>query len=139
AFNQDMPYDQFVVNQLAADLLPKDQQGRNGENLAALGFITVGERFGNGNDQINERIDTLSKGFLAMTVACARCHDHMFDPISQKDYYALHGIFSSIAEPRVKPQVGELPPRDQLMDFSQKEAVMMKEIRDTYYTQIRKI
>jgi len=139
AFNQDMPYDQFIVNQLAADLLPKEQQGRNGENLAALGFITVGERFGNGNDQINERIDTLSKGFLAMTVACARCHDHMFDPISQKDYYALHGIFSSISEPRNKPQIGELPPRDQLLDFSQKEAVMMKDIRDTYYTQIRKI
>ena len=139
ALNQDLPYDQFIVDQLAADMLPKDQQGRMGENLAALGFITVGERFGNGNDQINERIDTLSKGFLAMTVACARCHDHMFDPISQKDYYALHGIFSSIKEPGVKPQVGELPPRDQLLDYSEKEAVAMKGIRDTYYSQLSHI
>jgi hypothetical protein len=104
AINDDMPYDQFIVHQLAADYLPKEQQGPKGENLAALGFITVGERFGNVNDQINERIDTVSKGFFGLTVSCARCHDHMFDPISQKDYYAMHGIFASISEPRVKPR-----------------------------------
>ncbi len=139
AINTDMPYDQFIVHQLASDLLPKEQQGRSGENLAALGFITVGERFGNGNDVINERIDTLSKGFLALTVACARCHDHMFDPISQKDYYALHGTFSSISEPRLKPQVGDLPARELLTDFSQKEALAMKEIRDTYFGLLNRI
>lgn len=139
AINSDMPYDQFIIHQLAADLLPTPQQGRNGENLAALGFITVGERFGNGNDQINERIDTMSKGFVALTVACARCHDHMFDPISQKDYYALHGVFSSISEPRIKPQVGDLPPRAELNDFATKEALAMKEIRDTYYGLLGKV
>jgi mono/diheme cytochrome c family protein len=139
ALNADMPYDQFVMHQLAADLLPAEMQGKKQENLAALGFITIGERFGNVNDLINERIDTVSKGFLAMTVACARCHDHMFDPISQKDYYALHGVFSSITEPRVKPQVGELPPKAELDDFVKKEVEAMKNIRDTYFGALGRI
>jgi cytochrome c553 len=136
ALNADMPYDKFLTHQLAADLLPKDQQGRNGENLAALGFITIGERFGNPNDLINERIDTVSKAMLAMTVACARCHDHMFDPISQKDYYALHGVFASITEPNIKPLIGTLPPADLLADYSKKEADVKKEIADAYYESI---
>ena len=136
AVNADMPYDKFVTYQLAADLVPKEQQGRNGEHLAALGFITVGERFGNPNDLINERIDTMSKGMLAMTVACARCHDHMFDPISQKDYYALHGVFANITEPAVKPLVGALPPADLLADFSKQEMAVQKEVRDSYYESI---
>jgi hypothetical protein len=136
AINADMPYDKFLTYQLAADRLPKEQQGHNGEHLAALGFITVGERFGNPNDLINERIDTVSKGMLAMTVACARCHDHMFDPISQKDYYALHGVFSSITEPSVKPLIGMLPPADVLADYSKKEGEVQKEIRDAYYESI---
>ena len=139
ALNADMPYDQFVMHQLAADLLPAEMQGKKQENLAALGFITIGERFGNVNDLINERIDTVSKGFLAMTVACARCHDHMFDPISQKDYYALHGVFSSITEPRVKPQVGELPPKAELDDFVKKEVEAMKNIRDSYFGALGRI
>ena len=136
ALNADMPYDKFVTHQLAADLLPKEQQGRNGENLAALGFITVGERFGNPNDLINERIDTVSKAMLAMTVSCARCHDHMFDPISQKDYYALHGVFASITEPNIKPLIGALPPADLLADYSKKEAGVKREIADAYYESI---
>ncbi len=136
ALNADMPYDKFLTYQLAADLLPKEQQGRNGEHLAALGFITVGERFGNPNDLINERIDTVSKAMLAMTVACARCHDHMFDPVSQKDYYALHGVFASTVEPNVKPLIGALPPQDQLDDYAKREAEVKKEIASAYYESI---
>ena len=136
ALNADMPYDKFVTYQLAADLMPKDQLGHNDENLAALGFITVGERFGNPNDLINERIDTVSKAMLAMTVSCARCHDHMFDPISQKDYYALHGVFSSITEPNVKPLIGSLPPADLLADYSKKEIAVKQEIASAYYESI---
>ena len=67
--------------------------------LAALGFLTVGKRFQNPNDTIDERIDTVSKATLALTVACARCHDHKFDPIPTADYYSLHGIFASTIEP----------------------------------------
>ena len=95
AFNEDKPYDQFIVEQLAADQLPDLEDQRD---LAALGFITVGDRTGNANDVINDRIDTVTKGFLALTVACARCHDHKFDPIPTTDYYALASIFTSTVD-----------------------------------------
>lgn len=94
AFNSDKPYDQFILEQLAADQLPR---GKDDSTLAALGFLTVGERFRNLNDVINEQIDAVSKGFLGLTVTCARCHDHAFDPIPTADYYSLHGIFNSVA------------------------------------------
>ena len=101
AFNDDKPYDQFIREQLAADRLPNN---KDRTTLAALGFITVGDHFdGNREDIINDRIDVVTKGFNGLTVACARCHDHMFDPIPTKDYYALHGIFSNIEEPKELP------------------------------------
>jgi hypothetical protein len=128
ALNNDMSYDQFVMNQLAADLIP----GNDKKNLAALGFITVGERFGNNNDNINDKIDVVTKGFLGLTVACARCHDHMFDPIPTKDYYALHGIFSSIYEPDDLPTLNQPDPK-LLKDFEQKIAAYEVEDRKTYF------
>lgn len=101
AFNSDKPYDQFIREQLAADRLPAF---KGGNSLAALGFLTVGDRYnGNENDIINDRIDVVTKGFLGLTVTCARCHDHRFDPIPTADYYSLHGIFSSSVEPAVRP------------------------------------
>jgi hypothetical protein len=101
AFNKDKPYDRFIIEQIAADKLNLGQDKRP---LAALGFLTVGDRFnGKKDDIINDRIDTVSKAFLGLTVACARCHDHMFDPIPQKDYYSLHGVFASTAEPKDNP------------------------------------
>ena len=96
AFNKDLPYDQFVMQQLAADKIPNNPR----ENLAALGLLTVGQRYGKMTDEvINDRIDVIGRGFLGLTIACARCHDHKFDPISAADYYALRGIFVSCAEP----------------------------------------
>ncbi len=101
AFNDDKPYDRFLTEQIAADKLPL---GADRSTLAAMGFLTLGERFnGNANDVINDRIDVVTKGALALTVTCARCHDHMFDPIPTKDYYSLHGVFASSMEPREKP------------------------------------
>ena len=98
AFNEDMPYDQFVVRQIAADHL---QEGPN--SLAALGFLTLGRRFINNiHDIIDDRIDVVSRGMMGLTTTCARCHDHKFDPITQKDYYALYGIFASSTEPDLK-------------------------------------
>ncbi|MHA3775051.1 PSD1 and planctomycete cytochrome C domain-containing protein [Verrucomicrobiota bacterium sgz303538] len=129
AFNDDMPYDQFVLQQLAADKLPKNKP----ENLAALGFLTVGERFNNNNDVINDRIDVVSKGFLGLTVACARCHDHMFDPISIKDYYSFHGIFSSIVEPTEKPLINASTNKALFEDFQKKVEAVEQENRDKYY------
>jgi Protein of unknown function (DUF1553)/Protein of unknown function (DUF1549)/Planctomycete cytochrome C len=128
SFNKDMPYDQFVRNQLAADLLPNNDK----KNLRALGFLTVGERFNNRNDNINDLIDTVTKGFVGLTVACARCHDHMFDPIPTKDYYALHGIFSSIYEPDELPVLNQPDPK-LLKDFEEKVAKYEAEDIQTYY------
>lgn len=110
AFNDDKPYNRFIIEQIAADKLPL---GKDNSALAALGFLTLGERFqGNENDIINDRIDVVTKGFLGLTVSCARCHDHMFDPIPTKDYYSLRGIFASSFEPKIAPILGGDPTRD---------------------------
>jgi hypothetical protein len=96
AFNEDLPYDQFIVQQLAADRLP---QGDDRRSLAALGFLTLGRRFLNDPVLINDdRIDVTCRGLMGLTVGCARCHDHKFDPIPNKDYYSLYGVFASAHE-----------------------------------------
>ena len=102
AFNQDLPYDQFVSRQLAADLIAKKQNEQPSDyDLSALGFIGLGPKYYRRNtplvmaDEWEDRIDTVSRGLLGLTVACARCHDHKYDPISTKDYYALAGVFAS--------------------------------------------
>jgi mono/diheme cytochrome c family protein len=95
AFNDDMPYDRFVMEQIAGDLL--DEPGQL-ERLPALGFFALGPvYYGDPKklDQLDDRIDTLTRGFLGLTVACARCHDHKYDPIPTRDYYSLAGIFAS--------------------------------------------
>ena len=91
----DMPYDRFLVEQIAADVL--DEPGKL-ERLPALGFFACGPvYYGDSKkyDQIDDRIDTLCRGVLGLTVACARCHDHKYDPIPTADYYALAGVFAS--------------------------------------------
>ncbi|MEO6784784.1 MAG: PSD1 and planctomycete cytochrome C domain-containing protein [Chthoniobacteraceae bacterium] len=104
-------------------------------NLAALGFLTVGMRFNNVNDTIDDRINVFSKAFLGLTVACARCHDHMFDPIPQADYYALHGVFANSEEPIDKPLIAE-PSPGLRADYDSKLAAVMKENRDIYYREV---
>ncbi len=85
SFNEDLPYDQFLINQIAADRLPQDP--KNNPQLAAMGFLCVGRRFlNNKNDIIDDRIDVVMRTTMALTVACARCHDHKFDPIPTADY-----------------------------------------------------
>jgi hypothetical protein len=101
AFNDDMPYDRFVRLQIAADLILDD--GDLARHLPALGFFGLGAQYYKDNseilkalaDELDERVDTLSRGLLGLTAACARCHDHKFDPIPTKDYYALAGVFNS--------------------------------------------
>lgn len=94
AFNTDMPYDRFVKEQIAGDLL--EGPGR-ADRLAALGFFALGPvYYGRAlADELDDRVDTLTRGFLGLTVACSRCHDHKFDPIPTIDYYSLAGIFAS--------------------------------------------
>ncbi|KAF0180900.1 MAG: hypothetical protein FD161_618 [Limisphaerales bacterium] len=102
SFNADKPYDRFVREQVAGDLLPSGNDKQKAEQLVATGFLAIGSRGLNEQnprqfhmDVADEQIDALSQAFLGTTIACARCHDHKFDPISQKDYYALAGIFTS--------------------------------------------
>ena len=97
ALNRDMPYDRFIELQLAADLIAPDDRA----DQAALGFMGLGPKYyGRGSpavmaDEWEDRVDTLSRGLLGLTVACARCHNHKFDPIPTEDYYALAGVFAS--------------------------------------------
>ena len=107
SFNRDMPFDEFITQQLAADLLTKKD---NRQNLPALGFLTVGAKFVNNvHDQIDDRIDVVMRGLMGLTVSCARCHDHKFDPVPQADYYSLYGVFRSCYEPVILPTFGEEP------------------------------
>jgi cytochrome c553 len=94
ALNEDKPYDRFLVEQIAGDLV--DGPDRL-ERLKALGFFALGPVYYGSAvfDEIDDRVDTLARGVLGLTVACARCHDHKFDPIPTADYYALAGIFAS--------------------------------------------
>ncbi len=96
ALNSDMPYDQFVRFQLAADLCDNASQ-----HVAALGFIGLGPKYYRRNDpavmadEWEDRVDMVGRGLLGLTIACARCHDHKYDPIETEDYYAIAGVFAS--------------------------------------------
>jgi len=95
AFNRDLPYNEFVRLQLAADSEGED-------DLEALGFLGLGPQYYNRGrldviaEEWEDRVDTVTRGFLGLTVACARCHDHFYDPITTRDYHALAGVFASI-------------------------------------------
>ncbi|MDB6032540.1 MAG: Protein of unknown function (DUF1553)/Protein of unknown function (DUF1549)/Planctomycete [Verrucomicrobiales bacterium] len=132
AFNDDLPYDQFVVQQLAADLLPLGEDKRA---LAALGYLTLGRRFLNNQaDIIDDRIDVVSRGMMGLTVVCARCHDHKFDPIPTKDYYSLYGVFASTSEPAEKPLLGRAAmPKDYpaYLEERKKREAELKEFNET--------
>lgn len=101
AFNADKPYDRFLTEQIAGDLLPADSPEERNANLVATGFLAIGSKpnaQGNPNFQMDivaDQIETVTTAALALTVACARCHDHKYDPIPARDYYALAGIFTS--------------------------------------------
>ncbi len=95
SLNEDMPYDRFLLLQLAADQV----EDRRQSDLAAMGFLTLGRRFlGVKRDIIDDRIDVVCRGTMGLTVACARCHDHKYDPIPSADYYSLYGVFDSCVE-----------------------------------------
>ncbi len=145
AFNTDKPYDRFIVEQLTADRLveaeDKAAQARKQEPpidrtvLAALGFLTLGNQFdGRRDDVIADQIDVTTKAFLGLTVACARCHDHKFDPIPTKDYYSLYGVFANTVEPpRVDQQATlftKLPKTPELLDYMAKSAELEKKEAD---------
>lgn len=102
AFNRDMPWYDFVRAQLAGDLMPAESDDQRREQLIAATFLSLGPKMLTERDKeklwldtVDEQIDTMGRAFLGLTLGCARCHDHKFDPVSQEDYYALAGIFRS--------------------------------------------
>ncbi|MEK6701466.1 MAG: PSD1 and planctomycete cytochrome C domain-containing protein [Planctomycetota bacterium] len=102
AFNSDKPFDQFIREQVAGDLLPAPTDAKRAEQQIATGFLAIGPKSLNEQanrqfalDVADEQVDATSQAFIGLTVSCARCHDHRFDPISQRDYYATAGIFLS--------------------------------------------
>ncbi len=110
AFNRDLPYDEFIRHQVAGDLIPAKEPGAvNVEGIVASGFLAIGE-WGIQDDNpekmvwdtADENIDAVGRTFLGLTLSCTRCHDHKFDPLTTRDYYALAGIFTSthvVAQP----------------------------------------
>jgi mono/diheme cytochrome c family protein len=120
AFNDDLPYDQFLMNQIAADQLITTRAPEGNRNLAAMGLLTVGRRFlGIPHDIIDDRIDTVTRTTLGLSVGCARCHDHKFDPIPTADYYSLYGVFAGSAEKLVR--LDPEPPPSEAYDTYKKE------------------
>jgi len=131
AFNDDMPYDQFVSYQLAADRMTAATP--NSPHLAALGLYNVGERFINDRLLINDdRIDVIGRGLLGLTVACARCHDHKFDPIPSRDYYAIYSIISSSEEPEETqmPIIGKAANEADAKDYDKRVAEIDAKLLD---------
>ena len=125
AINRDRPYDEFLREQLAGDLLPADSQEQRNEQTIATGFVVTARRFSVGEPAskhltIEDTLDTTSRAVLGLSLSCARCHDHKYDLISMEDYYSLYGIFDSTryphpgSEPEPRPS-GFVPliPRDQ--------------------------
>jgi hypothetical protein len=131
AFNEDKPYDLFIREQLAADRLGL---GKDAPELAALGFLTIGPHRRNTDDSIDDWIDVTTRGLLGLTVACARCHDHKFEPIPTADYYALYGVFASITrsdpldEKKMPLLVNSRANAERRADYERRRAAIEKKI-----------
>ncbi|HVS37731.1 MAG TPA: PSD1 and planctomycete cytochrome C domain-containing protein [Gemmataceae bacterium] len=142
AFNDDMPYNRFVTEQIAGDLL---KTGEPNERLPALGYFALGPHYYMDAGEVkaaeaaelDDRVDVLGRGFLGLTVACARCHDHKFDPITSQDYYALAGVFRS-----TKYVETPLAPTDVVQKYTQaQEQIKQQEtkVKDFLDAQAKKL
>ena len=129
AFNNDLPYDQFLRLQIAADQIAQDPE--NNRDLAALGFLTLGRRFLNSTpDIIDDRIDVVMRGTQGLTMACARCHDHKFDPLPTTEYYSLYSIFNSSQEPKELPPLKPFTRTKETGEFEIELARLQKKLDD---------
>lgn len=111
AFNRDLPYDQFVREQIAGDLMPSSSEAERYDRIIATGYLAIARRFGGSRQgehhlTLEDTIENLGRAVLASSIACARCHDHKFDPFTMSDYYGLYGIFSSTRYPFPGAEVG---------------------------------
>jgi hypothetical protein len=141
SLNEDLPYDQFLMLQIAADKIHANQPRH--PSLAALGFLNVGDKFISDRLlQIDDRIDVVTRGMMGLTVGCARCHNHKYDPIPSKDYYALYSIFNSTEQPEQKdlPVIGKAADEAAFRDYEAKVAeIAAKELafKKEVYQEIR--
>jgi hypothetical protein len=127
ALNDDTPFDRFIREQLAADQIePPVEPWR----LAAMGLLTLGRMYDNNiHDIIDDQIDTVSRGFLGLTVSCARCHDHKYDPIPTADYYSLYGVFASSEAPLELPLIEQPEQVAGGAEFEAQAAIKRAELR----------
>jgi hypothetical protein len=117
--NDDVPWDRFITEQVAADQLGL---AANDPALAGLGFLTVGMQFRNRFDLLDDQIDVVSRGLMGLTIACARCHDHKYDPVSTEDYYALVATLAPSRPPELPPVIGSPEPTPALADYTRELA-----------------
>ena len=149
AFNNDKPYDQFVREQIAGDLLPASDEAARWEQKIATGYVAISRRIGVSPHNlkhitIEDTLNNIGKTFLGLTIGCARCHDHKFDPIPTADYYALYGIFNSSVYPHAGAEhqpyrkdftyrVGQKQANEILKPFRERLANWDKKERDKFY------
>ena len=152
SFNSDQPYDQFVREQLAGDLLASNKElgQKETDQIIATGYLAIARRFGHDIDKdihlmYEDVIDNLGKNFLGLTLGCARCHDHKYDPLTAEDYYALYGIFDNTTfsfpgcEPKGQPRdLIPLIPQSQVDSINRKFELAKREFKakDTSQKQI---
>lgn len=127
AFNRDLPFDRFAHLQIAADLLDAPKS-----DLAALGFLNLGRGYQGGQRHlvIADQIDVTMRGFMGLTVACARCHDHKSDPIPTADFYSLYAVFQSSSMPRKLPIISEPDDSQGFRDFEKKRHELAREVHE---------
>lgn len=130
AFNEDKPYDRFLLEQIAGDLLPASGPEERNGHLIATGYLAISRRFASQTNEfyltLDDTVDNVGKTFLGLSLGCARCHDHKYDPVPTRDYYALYGIFRSTTY--TFPGVEVVPnPRDYLPLGTAAEAARWKE------------
>jgi cytochrome c553 len=131
SFQNDLPYDRFLKLQIAADQMPD----ADSEDLVAMGFLTVGRRFlGNSHDIIDDRIDTLTRTAIGITIACARCHDHKYDPVPTADYYSLYGVFNNCYENLVETGSGKNSSALQSQEFQKQ----LESLQNTLEAELQK-
>ena len=140
AFNNDLPYDQFVREQIAGDLIhANDPAETYAAGIVSTGFLAIARRFDHDSDKFmhltfEDTIDTMGQSILGLTIACARCHDHKFDPIPTQDYYSLYGVFANSIEPtRIAQQpilLAKIPQTPALLDYLAQEQALQKKETD---------
>lgn len=133
AFNRDLPYDRFLHEQIAADQLGLSESD---PALAALGFLTVGMQYRSRHDVIDDQIDVVSRGLMGLTVACARCHDHKYDPIPTADYYALYATFAHSRVPEELPTIGPPATAEAFRQYQEELQRLQRSAQDTARDQI---